>query len=325
MEDRPFFSICIPAFEQTLFLRQTLDSIKRQVFTDYEIILSDDSRSNAVYDLVRSYDFGSKLRYFKQIPSLGSPENWNFAMKQARGVWVKMLHHDDSLFDADTLLQLQRRAQASKAAWIAGAPVHPPPPPRRICSLLLPRGLRMLRRFPGIFAFGNCLGVPSVILVRRDVDQFYDRNLIWQVDVHYYLKMVRDFGFFEFHPHPVIWRNAGEHNLTLAFNMEPQTEVGEYFYMKQDFPGYFPFWLDFLIAAKLVRICYLAGVHNKTALPMPGWEAAPFWLRFYFFLSGQRLLQLGVVWSSKAIFRLAQKFFGKYLMKRIPQESPALH
>jgi glycosyltransferase involved in cell wall biosynthesis len=57
METIPFFSICLPAYEQIYFLKQTLDSIHKQVFTDYEIIFSDDSKTNEVYNLVHSYDF----------------------------------------------------------------------------------------------------------------------------------------------------------------------------------------------------------------------------------------------------------------------------
>ncbi|MFN9687426.1 MAG: glycosyltransferase, partial [Bacteroidota bacterium] len=56
MESTPFFSICLPAYEQVFFLKQTLDSIQKQLFTDYEIIFSDDSISDEVYKLVHSYD-----------------------------------------------------------------------------------------------------------------------------------------------------------------------------------------------------------------------------------------------------------------------------
>ena len=67
METTPFFSICLPAYEQVFFLKQTLDSIHKQVFTDYEIIFSDDSISNEVYNLVHSYDFYGKLKYFNKM------------------------------------------------------------------------------------------------------------------------------------------------------------------------------------------------------------------------------------------------------------------
>jgi len=70
METTPFFSICLPAYEQVFFLKQTLDSIHKQVFTDYEIIFSDDSISDEVYNLVHSYVFQVKLKYFRQKPSL---------------------------------------------------------------------------------------------------------------------------------------------------------------------------------------------------------------------------------------------------------------
>ncbi len=183
METTPFFSICLPAYEQVFFLKQTLDSIHKQVFTDYEIIFSDDSISDEVYNLVHSYDFHGKLKYFRQKPSLGSPENWNFTLSHANGKWVKILHHDDSLFDEFTLQNLYVLALKTDKNWIAGAPIHPPPPINRFCTVLLPRGLWLLKKYPGILAFGNCLGVPSVTLIKREFSRPYDKNLIWLVDV----------------------------------------------------------------------------------------------------------------------------------------------
>jgi glycosyltransferase involved in cell wall biosynthesis len=56
-------SICIPAYNQTEYLRKNLDSILMQSFVDYEVILTDDSTTNEVRDLVEVYDFKCKKKY----------------------------------------------------------------------------------------------------------------------------------------------------------------------------------------------------------------------------------------------------------------------
>lgn len=317
MESVPFFSICLPAYEQVYFLKQTLDSIQKQVFTDYEIIFSDDSLSDEVFKLVHSYDFHGKLKYFRQIPALGSPENWNFTLDHAKGKWVKILHHDDALFDEFTLQNLFVLALKTDKNWIAGAPVHPPPPINRFCTILLPRGLWLLKKYPGILAFGNCLGVPSVIVVKREFSKPYDKNLIWLVDVAYYLHLIQEVGFFEYYDKPLIWRNAGEHNLTNLYFNKPDVEINELLYIKKLMPKLFPFWLDTLIGAKLVRICHFAKINNKIQVSSKDWDYAPFWLKYYFNCSAGNIFQKSIVFLSKIFFKLSSKFFGKFLMKGV--------
>jgi len=321
MESVPFFSICIPAYEQTHFLKQTLDSIEDQIFTDYEIILSDDSISDEVHKLVSSYDFKGKLKYFRQNPSLGSPENWNFTLKQAIGQWIKILHHDDSLFDENTLADLFQIALKTKKHWIVGAPIHPPPPASRYCTILYPRGLYLLKLFPGILGFGNCIGVPSVIVVRSTHSIPYNKNLIWLVDIDYYLQLIKNIGFFEYIPKPFIWRNSGSHNLTHQFHHQPNIELKELFSLYKSFPTQFSWILSFIISAKLIRICSLAGITNKNQLDKQAWEFSPLFLKLYFYSSSSTKLQKLLIFVSKVVFKLSTKILGTFLMKGIQIEN----
>lgn len=314
----PFFSICIPAYEQTHFLKQTLDSIKIQDFNDYEIILSDDSFSDRVETLVKSYDFNGKLTYFRQKPSLGSPENWNFTIQQAKGTWIKILHHDDSLYDENTLKNLFQVAEKTDKHWIVGATVQPPPPLNRICTIFHPRGLNLLRLYPGILGFGNCIDVPSVVLVKRDCRITFNKQLIWLVDIDYYLQLIEKVGFFEYLPKPIIWRNVGNHNLSHLYLHEPNAELKEIFALYKSFPDKFPWFLSFIISAKLIRICSIWGVTHQSQLEKLDWDYSPYWLKLYFNSFTNKRFQKIIVILSKIVFRLISKYLSKYLMYGIP-------
>ena len=52
MEAAPFISICIPAYQRTAFLKRLLDSIKIQTYSNYEVVITDDSPDFDVKELV---------------------------------------------------------------------------------------------------------------------------------------------------------------------------------------------------------------------------------------------------------------------------------
>ena len=86
-------------------------------------------------------------------------------------------------------------------------------------------------------------------------------------------------------------------------------------------PNLFPFWLDTLIGAKLVRICHFAKIKDIRQLDIINLEIIPVWLNLYFKCSNNNTLQKFIVILSKIIFKLSSKIFGKFLMKGIQIKS----
>src|SRR5436853_6661036 len=91
---KPLISICIPAFKRTDFLKKLLASIRMQDFLDFEVIVTDDSPGKDVEDLCSAYS-DVPIAYYKNLQRLGTPENWNEAIRKANGKWIKLMHDDD--------------------------------------------------------------------------------------------------------------------------------------------------------------------------------------------------------------------------------------
>ena len=51
--NNPKVSICIPTYNQVIYLKRTIDSVFEQTYTDYEIIITDDSPTDVVFDVVK--------------------------------------------------------------------------------------------------------------------------------------------------------------------------------------------------------------------------------------------------------------------------------
>ncbi len=97
--NEPFFSILIPSYNRPDELKKCIESVLQSEFTDFEIIVSDDNspRQDEIADVMDSFSFESKIRFFKQPQNLKEPGNKNFLVKQATGKFNIVLGDDDTL------------------------------------------------------------------------------------------------------------------------------------------------------------------------------------------------------------------------------------
>lgn len=66
MNTNYFFSICIPAYNREYTLRRCLDSLVRQTFRNFEVLLVDDGSCDNTENLVKDYFNILNIRYFKK-------------------------------------------------------------------------------------------------------------------------------------------------------------------------------------------------------------------------------------------------------------------
>jgi glycosyltransferase involved in cell wall biosynthesis len=94
----PLVSIVIPAYNPRFFQR-TLHSALNQTYTNYEIVICDDCRTEEIKEVVDSFAGLSILpiRYIKNPQRLGFVANLLKCLGEARGEFIKFLCDDDQL------------------------------------------------------------------------------------------------------------------------------------------------------------------------------------------------------------------------------------
>lgn len=94
----PIYSILIPTYKRSVFLKEAIDSAIYQLDSPiYEIIIVDnDPSENNIIELVKSYKI-NHLLYYKNEENIGMIGNWNRCIELARGKWLTFLHDDDLL------------------------------------------------------------------------------------------------------------------------------------------------------------------------------------------------------------------------------------
>jgi glycosyltransferase involved in cell wall biosynthesis len=92
----PAVSICIPVFNGAAFVGEALDSALAQTFDDIEVVVVDNASTDATLDVVASRE-DPRVRLLVNETNIGAGRNWNRAVSEARGEFVKILCAGDYL------------------------------------------------------------------------------------------------------------------------------------------------------------------------------------------------------------------------------------
>jgi glycosyltransferase involved in cell wall biosynthesis len=98
---RPLWSIMIPVYNCSAYLKETLESVLSQCKhrTEVQIEVVDDASTDAdVEALVMTLGEG-RVSYYRQLTNVGSLKNFHMCLLRARGVYVHILHGDDKVRD----------------------------------------------------------------------------------------------------------------------------------------------------------------------------------------------------------------------------------
>ena len=91
----PLVSVVIPTYNSAKYLRETVSSIQKQEFSDYEIIIVDDKSTDNTREVVESC-MGGNVRYFCLDTNHGGPSRArNVGIRKARGRYVALCDSDD--------------------------------------------------------------------------------------------------------------------------------------------------------------------------------------------------------------------------------------
>lgn len=115
-DGRPMFSIVMPTRNRASLLRYALQSALDQTFTDYEIVVSNNSSADDTEQVTREVG-GDRVRYVRTDRVLPMHESWEFALSQARGEWIMFLCDDDALYP-DALQIISRALESEQTELI---------------------------------------------------------------------------------------------------------------------------------------------------------------------------------------------------------------
>ncbi len=104
-KDKPRVSIGLPVYNGEKYLREAIDSILAQTYTDFELIISDNASTDRTPEISISYaNKDPRIRYFRNEINQGAAWNFNRVFELSVGEYFKWAAHDD-LLDPEFLLK----------------------------------------------------------------------------------------------------------------------------------------------------------------------------------------------------------------------------
>ena len=104
-------SIGMPVYNGEKFIREALDSVLAQTFTDFELVISDNCSSDKTKQICEEYAAkDSRIRYIQQSKNIGAVGNFEYLLNEAKGQFFMWLACDDYLENNAYLSEMMSRA-----------------------------------------------------------------------------------------------------------------------------------------------------------------------------------------------------------------------
>lgn len=93
----PKVTIVTITYNSSKFVRQAIESILAQSYTDYEYLISDDCSSDNTWEIIQEYK-DPRIKAWRNKTNLGEYPNRNLTLKEARGEYIIWIDGDDIFY-----------------------------------------------------------------------------------------------------------------------------------------------------------------------------------------------------------------------------------
>ena len=93
----PTVTVLMSVFNGEKFLREAIDSILEQTYSDFEFVIYDDSSEDRTNEIIQSYD-DSRIRYIRNVENKGLTYNLADGINRSKAKYIVRMDADDIAF-----------------------------------------------------------------------------------------------------------------------------------------------------------------------------------------------------------------------------------
>jgi glycosyltransferase involved in cell wall biosynthesis len=94
----PLVTVIMPTYNQDKFICRAIHSLKKQTFTNWELIIVNDGSTDLTYHLVKEYFQDKRIKYLQHPTNKGLGASINDALEEASGQYFSYLPSDDVIY-----------------------------------------------------------------------------------------------------------------------------------------------------------------------------------------------------------------------------------
>lgn len=213
----PKVSVGIPVYNGQDYIREAIDSVLNQTFTDFEIIIVDNQSTDDTVNIVKEYN-DPRIKLFINETNIGIIPNWSKVMEYSTGDYMKVLPADDYLYPECLALQVKvlDDDKEKKISLVTGR--------RNIINhegkTILSRGFsRTKKQMKGVDAINrvirsgaNSIGEGGPVLFRREILEktgYFDTEIFYVFDLDLWFKILLHGDFYYLAETIVVFRVSG--------------------------------------------------------------------------------------------------------------------
>jgi len=254
-------SICIPSYNASRYIGETIKSVLDSTYSNLEIIVNDDASTDNIREIVETISDG-RVRVFQNESNVGVPKNWNRAWEKASGEFIGLLNHDDLYGPFWLTFAAHVLEKHPHIGWVATA-----------FRIINDKGetIRVVSRFPETREYSRsetflCIakldGLAPAYIARREILEqvgYYDEEAGPGADNDLFLRLASRYPlYYSNYPHTA-WRSHA-YNLTHRWGPVEQATEGLKILNKIFDDGTLPEELR-----EYRRSCYIYNYHKVLA------------------------------------------------------------
>lgn len=177
-------SILMPMYNSEEFLRESIESVLNQTYTEIELIIVDDGSQDSSLEIVKSYN-NDKIKLYKNSRNRGLPYTRNRLLDLATGEYIALLDSDDIALPERIEKQVEFLEKNKDVDILGSSAII-------IGKYTIEKSCRVITGSENIKAnliFGNCMINSSVIMRSKFIK---DNNLRYREDCRF----CQDYSFF---------------------------------------------------------------------------------------------------------------------------------
>lgn len=223
-------SICIPTYNNASEVKRLLDSIKIQDYSDYEVIISDDSNNQEIEKMICE-EYVGLVNYHHNEKPLGHIYNWNKAISYASGEYIKIMFSDDWFTESDSLGKLVDLLDVHTEMDFAFSGNLQVSSSGMYAREAGKDYIEKLQKDYRYLFVSNQIGAPSNTIYRRSTGALFDEKSNWASDVFLYLELLKSGKGFVYTTEPLISIGIHDNQYTESFCKKDKRISDDYRYM----------------------------------------------------------------------------------------------